>query len=100
MFKERIFNLWAILFYGGGKKFTNILWLWWLKTGENNKLKLTALNIFKNKANKRKTAQLKRLWDRERNNKMHTCNRKQNKTKNLLLLGSTVQTNYERFKGL
>ena len=53
-FKERIFNLCTILFYGGDKKFINMLWLWWLKTGENNKLKLTALNIFKNKFNKRK----------------------------------------------
>ena len=35
-FKERIFNLCAILFYGGDKKFINMLWLWWLKTGENN----------------------------------------------------------------
>ena len=31
-----------------------MMWLWWLKTGKNNKLKLTALNIFKNKINKRK----------------------------------------------
>ena len=99
-FKERIFNLCAILFYGGDKKFINMMWLWWLKTGKNNKLKLTALNIFKNKINKRKKTQLKRLWDRQRNNKTRTCNRKQNTTKNLLLLGSTIQTNCERFKGL
>ena len=64
-FKERIFNLCAILFYGGDKKFINMLWLWWLKTGKSNKLKLTALNIFENKVNKTKKTQLKRLWDRE-----------------------------------
>ena len=84
----------------GDKKCINMLWLWWLKTGENNKLELTALNTFKNKISKRKKTQLKRLWDRERNNKTRTCNIKQNTTKNLLLLGSTIQTNCERFKGL
>ena len=45
-FKEKIFNLCAILFYGVDKKFINMLWLWWLKTGENNKPKLTALYIY------------------------------------------------------
>ena len=88
------------MLYGGDKKLINMLWLWWLKTGENNKLKLTALNTFKNIINKRKKTQLKRLWDRERNNKTHTYNIKQNTTKNLSLLGSTIQTSCERFKGL
>ena len=46
-FKERIFHLCAILFYGSDKKFINMLWLWWLKTGENNKLKLTALKYIR-----------------------------------------------------
>ena len=46
-----------------------MLWLWWLKTGKNNKLKLSALNIFENKVNKRKKTQLKTLEDREKNNK-------------------------------
>ena len=54
-----MFNLYTILFYGGDKKFINMLWLCTWKTGENNKLKLTALSIFKNKVNKRKKTQLK-----------------------------------------
>ena len=99
-FKERIFNLCAILFYGVDKKFINMLWLWWLKTGENNKLKLTTLNIFENKVNKRKKTQLKRLWDREK-----TTKRTQHATENRIRLKTYYFwdqpfINCERFEGL